>query len=82
LKSTGLVFLGENFITFIIASIAIIVLIITLEKYGLFSMQVDESEVEKSNKKTNFLIGYDIKSARVGGVILFIAGILIYFIWG
>jgi hypothetical protein len=80
-QTRGVTFVSQNGGTLLLASVIIVIALLVLNRLGLLGVEEKNTEREKVHPSNRFLIGYDIKAARVGGIALFLAGLLGYLLF-
>ena len=79
MKTNVISLLIDNYVLIFCAIVLLVLAFILMDKFNLISLKNSSAEEDKNMPaKNNFLINYDIKSAIVGGIFIFIVGFLIY----
>ncbi len=79
MKTNVISLLIEHYAMIFSAIILLAIIFIIMDKFNLMGIKDSNAEENKNaSAKNNFLIDYDIKSAIVGGIFIFIVILLFY----
>jgi len=79
MKTNVISLLIEHYAMIFSAIILLAITFIIMDKFNLMGIKDSNAEEDKNaSAKNNFLIDYDIKSAIVGGIFIFIVILLFY----
>jgi hypothetical protein len=79
MKTNVISLLIDNYVVILSVIVLLVIVFILMDKFNLMSLKNLSIEEDKNTStKNNFLMDYDIKSAIVGGIFIFVVGFLIY----